>query len=312
MARLVPSAVGLESAEASPFDAVVFAGGGCRCFWQAGFYGVVAPALGLKPKVVSAASAGAAFACASLLGRQESVLEDFKRQVGLNQRNWYPGNWARGKTIFPHEQIYRNTIESGISDSDFQRLRAGPELRIILARPPGWAAGRIGFALAAFAYTLDQSQTLSRMRWAERFGFFPEIVSLQQCSTLDALVDLILHSSCTPPLLPLYRREGRVVIDGGLIDNAPADFVGPARSTLVMLSRHHRPDELPTHPDRVYVAPSKTIPIEKWDYTSPELVDETYDLGRRDGEAFVAASQDPIQSLRVARRGDSETIPTAG
>ena len=312
MPPLVPSAAVPESAQESPFDAVVFAGGGCRCFWQAGFYGVVAPALGLKPKVVSVASAGAAFACASLLGRQESVLEDFKRRAELNQRNWYPGNWVRGKTIFPHEQIYRNTIQSGISDSDFKRLQEGPELRIILARPPTWAVGRVGFALAAFAYTLDQSQTLSRMRWAERFGFFPEIVSLQQCSTIDALVDLILHSSCTPPLLPLYRRGGRVVIDGGLIDNAPADFVGPARSTLVMLSRHHRPDELPTHPDRVYVAPSKTIPIEKWDYTSPGLVDQTYDLGRRDGEAFVASARGQVESSGLNRRGYSEAMPTAG
>ena len=41
------------------FDAVVFAGGGCRCFWQAGFWSVVAPALELRPRSITGASATA-------------------------------------------------------------------------------------------------------------------------------------------------------------------------------------------------------------------------------------------------------------
>jgi predicted acylesterase/phospholipase RssA len=41
------------------FDAVVFAGGGNRCYWQGGFYEAAAPRLRLNPKLVVAASAGA-------------------------------------------------------------------------------------------------------------------------------------------------------------------------------------------------------------------------------------------------------------
>jgi predicted acylesterase/phospholipase RssA len=41
------------------FDAVVFAGGGNRCYWQGGFYEAAAPRLELAPKLVVAASAGA-------------------------------------------------------------------------------------------------------------------------------------------------------------------------------------------------------------------------------------------------------------
>jgi hypothetical protein len=50
------------------FDAIVFAGGGNRCYWQGGFYEAVAPRLGLAPKLVVGASAGAFAAAYSLLG----------------------------------------------------------------------------------------------------------------------------------------------------------------------------------------------------------------------------------------------------
>ena len=135
---------------------------------------------------------------------------------------------------------------------------------------------------------------------------------LRECASVGALVELILHSSCTPPLLPLYQREGRTVLDGGLIENVPADFVGPARSTLVMLSRHCDRDELPNHPRRTYVAPSRPIPIEKWDYTSPVLVDQTYDLGRRDGEAFLNAFDSQGESVGFASFAQDPVLPTAG
>src|SRR5882757_2838796 len=49
------------------FDAVVFAGGGNRCYWQGGFYEAAAARLGLAPKLVGA-SAGAFAAAYSLLG----------------------------------------------------------------------------------------------------------------------------------------------------------------------------------------------------------------------------------------------------
>ena len=38
---------------------------------------------------------------------------------------------------------------------------------------------------------------------------------------------------------------------------------------------------------RVYVQPSVKAPASSWDYTSPHLYERTYELGRRDGEAFL-------------------------
>ena len=44
------------------FKYAVFAGGGCRCLWQAGFWHVVSPELNLKPDIFAGVSAGAAMA----------------------------------------------------------------------------------------------------------------------------------------------------------------------------------------------------------------------------------------------------------
>jgi hypothetical protein len=38
--------------------------------------------------------------------------------------------------------------------------------------------------------------------------------------------------------------------------------------------------------DERFAQPSRPIPVAKWDYTRPDLLQETYDLGRRDGERF--------------------------
>ena len=78
------------------------------------------------------------------------------------------------------------------------------------------------------------------------------------------------------------------------LDNAPADLFREAQSTLVLLSRRYDAARIPHTPGITYVRPSRDIPVQKWDYTSPDLIQQTYDLGRRDGEAFA-------KSLRVAR-----------
>ena len=45
------------------FDHITFTGGGNRCFWQAGFWSALSPALKHPPGAVAAVSAGAAMAC---------------------------------------------------------------------------------------------------------------------------------------------------------------------------------------------------------------------------------------------------------
>lgn len=270
-----------------PYDALVFAGGGCRCFWQAGFWSEAAPAMDLAPAVVGAVSAGSAFACAIFAGVVDDVLVEFKRRVRANPRNLYPANALRGAPIFPHERIYRETILATVGPEALARLHRGPDIRVTVARPPHGLGVRSVFLMAALAYQGDRMTKPVHARWGRRLGFTDEAISLRSCATPEEVAELILHSSCSPPALPLYRRAGRVVIDGGLVDNAPVHVVQPAHHTLVLLTWHRPQASLPRIPGRTYVQPSQPVPIEKWDYTSAERVQRTYDLGRRDGEAFA-------------------------
>jgi predicted acylesterase/phospholipase RssA len=122
---------------------------------------------------------------------------------------------------------------------------------------------------------------------ARRLGFRAEAVSVRDCRSPDELADLILASSCTPPFTPRLTYRGQPASDGGVVDGAPVFALGPdAHRTLVLLTRSYR-SRPPSGPDRLYLGPSRPIPIRKWDYTSPGLLEETYDLGRRDGEAFL-------------------------
>ncbi|MEB2346265.1 MAG: patatin-like phospholipase family protein [Deltaproteobacteria bacterium] len=274
----------------SPFDAAVFAGGGCRCFWQLGFWSTAASRLGIEPERVGAVSAGAAMACAALTGVFEDLVGEFTARIATNRGNFLPRNWLRGLPAFPHERIYRATILAITSASRLAELHRGPDVRVLLGRPPA-RTGRLGTLLLGFAGSYLEQFLGGGVHavWGRRCGFRPELVSVRECASAEELAALLLHSSCTPPALPLYLRDGRPVLDGGIVDGVPVEAVEPARRTLVLLTRRFAPARLPRVPGRVYVQPSAPIPIDTWDYASPALVHETFALGARDGLAFAAS-----------------------
>jgi len=274
--------------DTSPYTAAVFAGGGCRCFWQLGFWSVAAPQLGFAPRQVLGVSAGAAFGATVALGLIDDVLEDFKSRVDANPSNYRRRRERLGdEPAFPHERIYGGILRDHLDQAALARLKRSVEFSVVIAQPHRWLGARRGLALAVAAMVLNQKERLVHARWGYRFGFEPVMVSADECEDAGDLVSLILQSSCVPPLLPYYRRAGRPVLDGGVIDNAPADLIEADGPTLVLLTYPHEETNRKRMPGRTYVQPSGPTPISRWDYTNPELVQQTYDIGRRDAEAFV-------------------------
>ena len=273
------------------FAAAVFAGGGNRCFWQAGFWSEAAPALGLGRSLrrVAATSAGAAIACVLLAGRLREGLAHFRSAVAANPRNVYPGNVFHGRRVFPHAEIYRRALLALIDRDALARLHAGPELLVPVTRAPGWLGARTAFAVAGLADALEHlAQPSVHPRLARRLGFAAEYVPVRSCPSPEALADLVLASSCTPPFTPALTHGGRPALDGGIADNVPAAAVdsddGP---TLVLLTRPFT--RLPRDPARVYVQPSVPVPVSAWDYTDPAGIQAAFDLGRRDAGRFARA-----------------------
>ena len=275
------------------YGSVIFSGGGCRCFWQAGFLEVVSPEIDLRPRAVGAVSAGAAMACMIFAGVTRAGLAAFKEVTARNRRNVYWSNALRGEPMFPHARMYRDTILSLLDASRLEVLRAGPDIRVQLSRTPPSLGPWTALIAAAI---LDQAQRLFARRlhrgFARRAGFHAETVSVRECRTPAELAELILHSSCTPPFTPYYRRGGRPTLDGGLIDSVPVETVdGEFSPALILLTRPHAPREIPPAPGRHYVWPSREVPVSKWDYTSAAKVQACFDLGRADGERFLASGR---------------------
>lgn len=280
------------SRQVAHFENLVFAGGGNRCFWQAGFWSVAAAALNLEPRGVVAVSAGSAIACALFSGTFDQGFRGFKQAIAGNKRNLYLHNLLRKKPVFPHGPMYRCAILDSIDDHALARLHQGPEIRVLISCPPSWASRRVAMLLGAISFGVDTwGKGAVHTSMGRRIGFKPLYIAVRECATPAILADLIIASSCVPPLTPQARRNGIDLFDGGLVNNVPADAVHHhGGETLVLLTRQFA--KLPLVPGRTYVQPSQPIPVGAWDYTNDAAVQSTFDLGRRDGERFCSHIRD--------------------
>lgn len=270
------------------FEQIVFSGGGNRCFWQAGFWSAIAPALQRPPVAVAAVSAGAAVACVLFAGTFESGFEDHKRAVQRNPYNLYVRNLLKSQPVFPHGAMYRSAILGSINAVALARLHRGPDITIVVACPPRWASRRLAVLLGAVSAGVDawNGQHLHAAA-ALNLGFKPLHVSVRDCRTPEELADVIVASSCVPPLTPLVERAGMPLLDGGLVGTVPNGAVPrPDGQTLVLLTRPF--NQLPELPGTTFAQPSRPVPVSTWDYTDNAALQATFDLGLSDGAEFYA------------------------
>jgi predicted acylesterase/phospholipase RssA len=274
------------------FDQVVFAGGGNRCWWQAGFWDVIQPELALRPRVITGISEGAATACMLYTNQAAWVMDYYAHALRGNVKNAYWGNLLRAKPVFPHYRLYRQALLDILGDR-FAALQSAPEIRIGVSHVPRWLGARSAVAAGIVAYNIEKyvrktlHPTLGRS-----LGFRAEFATAQSCASVEELADLLLQSSATPPFTPILRRQGRPVLDGGMVDNVPVAALDPTPGdVLVMVTRRYpRPQSFVVtegEQRRFYVQPSTKVPISSWDYTRPAQMRHAYDLGRADGARFL-------------------------
>jgi predicted acylesterase/phospholipase RssA len=276
------------------FEQVVFAGGGNRCWWQAGFWDVVAPELQLHPRVIVGASAGAATACLLFANDSRRALAYYREALKEVHKNAAWGNLIKaGKKVFPHSAIYRMALKTLLGGDAFKQLMwTAPEIRIVYAGIPRWLGPRSAVLVGMSAYNLEKHwfQPL-HPTWGRRLGFTSEMVRLQDCRNEDELISLIVASSCTPPFTPIEYRDGRAALDGGLVDNIPVHAADQDGGAILVLATRCYPQHAPVfiREGRTYVQPSRPVEASSWDYTSVDKMQQTYDLGLLDGHAFLAS-----------------------
>jgi len=268
----------------APALSIVFAGGGCRTVWGVG----ALEALDLpRPREWAGVSAGSAMSLVLATGRQRPALDVFLRLAADNPRNVYPDRFFEGRPVFPHETMYRATLAAALEGGGYESMRAGPPVRVQLASVEPGPRGVAHAVRAMLAYQRRRRAGEVHGPPEPEPGVASETATLQDAESREEVIDQVIASSATWPVTRLPRRNGRVYVDGGLVENVPVRALSPeaqAGRVLVLLSRaYDRP--LPEEPGRLYLAPTHPIPVQKWDYTNPDAIRATLDLGRADGEA---------------------------
>ncbi|MCA9533678.1 MAG: patatin-like phospholipase family protein [Myxococcales bacterium] len=268
---------------------LTFAGGGSRAFYQVGLMEHWAELLMPRVAGIAACSAGAAMACMLVAERMDEGREAFTRERAGLKRNVQPAELLRGRRPLPHEGIYRRTLLRALEGDGLRRIQQAPfPVRILAAAPParlGLAAGAV-FGLALYQAEKRVNPKLLHPKLAPRLGFRAVVMDAREARSAEELVDFILASSAVPPVTAPVQLSGERVLDGSLIDNAPAfllDELGAVKKQVVMLTRRYSWAVTGEQQGRFYCSPSADVPIERWDYREHAPVEATMELGRQDG-----------------------------
>jgi predicted acylesterase/phospholipase RssA len=281
---------------------LTFAGGGNRSFYELGLLSRWETTLLPRVAAVASVSAGACVVMTYLSGRREEARRFWLDRAQGITKNFDWSKLLRGERPAPQGEIYRETLLVTFADGGLERIRQQPFPIYVLAAAFPWLMPKmLSVALGIGLYSLERSfRRAPHPRSPQWLGFTPVAIDARQCETAEELAALILASSATPPFTPIGSFRGAKLLDGGMIDNAPAFMAEArhpdARHSIVMLSRPYHPSVMGIQGRRLYVAPTQPPPIGRWDYTQPHLLDETVAMGER--EAII---HQPLLDTYLAR-----------
>ena len=274
--------------------ALTFAGGGNRAFYVMGLLAQWHDALLPRTAVVASCSAGACVITTYLSGRRAEAREYWLGRVRGITRNFDWAKLLRGERPAPQGEIYRDTLLMTFAEGGLERIRDQPfPIYVLAASLPPLLPGSLSAALGIALYSAERSVKRGpHPRLPGMLGFRPIAVDARSCETAEELANLVLASSATPPFTPLGAFRGQRLLDGGMVDNAPA-FVAErhpgVRRSIVLLTRPYHQSVLGVRGHRLYLAPTQPLPIGRWDYTQPHLLDETIAMGEREAVVHRAA-----------------------
>lgn len=269
---------------------LTFAGGGNRAFYQLGLITRWHERLLPRTAAIASCSAGACVITTHLSGRRDEARRYWMDRTRGITRNFDWSKLLRGERPAPQGAIYRDTLLVTFADGGLERIRRQPFPIYVLASSfPALLPSAMAVTLGITLYSIERSMRRAPHPRSPRLvGFRAVAVDARDCETAEELANLILASSATPPFTPLGTFRGQRLLDGGMIDNAPAFIVEErhpeARRSIVLMSRPYHPSVMGVQGRRLYVAPTQPTPIDRWDYTRPHLLDDTVAMGEREAD----------------------------
>jgi len=275
--------------------AIVLGGGGNRAFYQQGLLEAWGDMLWPRVGAVASVSGGAAIAVLILCGRLERTGQYWRALRRGVRRNIDPLQALMGSPIAPHGEIYRSALFYALCGGGFETLRTLPfPVYVLCARPPSGLPIALSIVAALGLSLLERTTRVGvpHATWAKAAGFSAFSMDLRSCHSPNEVVDLVLSSSAVPPFVPVGMFRKQRLLDGCIIDNAPAFLAeqGAVSRTLVLLT-HHAHGHLRVRGSRLYVGPSERVPVAALDYTEGAPIEESVALGRRDAERYALQLQ---------------------
>lgn len=290
--------------------ALTLAGGGNRSFYQQALLERWGEQLFPRVAAVASASAGAAIITLLLSGRAREARTHWDGLRRGITKNFDASRILRGQPPAPHGAIYRSTMLHALADDGLARLKATPfPIYILCTKPPKYLPMALATWLGLGAYSLEKRLDPRRLhpRVGLKLGFREYVYDARACETADELADLVLASSSTPPFTPVGRFHGTRLLDGGIIDNVPADVVERhpgVRKNLVLLTRPYPHGVTGMKGHRLYIEPSAPVPIERWDYRESAAVEATLALGENDAAHYASLLSDWLDAPRPAHSSE--------
>jgi len=274
---------------------IVFAGGGNRCWWQAGVVEELSAHPCWQAKQLIGVSAGAGIATAFATGKLQNALAAAVERFNATPRNIEWRDFFKGRRPFVLPRIYPDWINSFLGHQDFQALRQGAlKIDVVITRPLRYIPTAVSTILALALYSTEKFWLKGfHSRIPHALGLRAEYLNLTDSNSLNEARTMLLASAAAVPITPTHLVNGRAALDGGFYDSVPLpQNRSEDASTLVLLTRH-RPD-LPTIfecQNRTYLQPQKHVAATNMDCTSGANVRSTYYQGRDEIDALLAAPE---------------------
>lgn len=271
---------------------LAFAGGGNRCWWQAGVVTQLLDSGWKLPATLVGTSAGAAVATSFLTSTARDALASCKRLYEANEQLFDWTALRRLKLKFAHQHVYPAWIESFTSDEHFEKLRAARSELIVAVTRPSRLLGLPGSLLAgSLAYLIDKKLAHGIHPKLPRYlGLKQDFLVLNRSDSGQAARELLQAAAAAAPFMSAQKVGGQWGFDGGYADNAPIHRQTETEksNTLVLLTRHY--PGLPSvfkQLGRTYWQPSRKVPVSTWDCRPRTSVDHAFDLGVEDARKIL-------------------------
>lgn len=278
--------------------ALAIAGGGCKAFYGLGV-GVELKKLGIRFKELSGVSAGSAMALCLLSETEETAVEFFEEITRRNDSNFKIRNLFFGEKVFPHETMYRRTIRYAMDWEKIKSSQAKIYIQTVKAIPKKDETIRNKFEIAkliaetAQAFTRDERDKIAGIPCnrtqivLEKWKMTDIIFTEKDFESPDILEQIIMNSSSIPPVVSLQNTKNEYYLDGGLTNNLVLEYfshsipkIGIYYEDTTLIGK-----DTELLKDCFLIKPSQELPITSFDYTNPQGVRETYEMGKRDALA---------------------------